>query len=116
MRLLKSCSLRGSSLAETVIAMVLISICLGIAFTIYSTVIGSTGNLTRYEAEQQIKLLIYQAGRDQDFEDEDFNFGSYTISKTTEPYELEGVIRCTYNLKSEKINLKRTVLLKHYEY
>ena len=116
MQLSNSYNLKASSLAETVIAMVLVSISLGIAFTIYNTVLSSSGGLSKYEAEQQLKDIIHKARINNDVGNEDFDYGNYKIVKTTEATESEDIFICTYKVVGAGINIQRRIILKTYEH
>lgn len=115
MKFLKTFRLRASSLGETVIAMALISICLGMTLIVYGRVISSSENISSYLAEQKVKQLIYETEEEQLFEDEDFEYGSYKVLKRVER-DVEGQLSyVTFIILNNGKKRQRRVLLKRYE-
>ncbi len=115
MKCLKTFRLRASSLGETVIAMALISICLGMTLIVYGRVISSSENVSSYLAEQKVKQLIYETEEEQLFEDEDFDYGTYKILKRVER-DVEGQLSyVTFIILNNGKKRQRRVLLKRYE-
>lgn len=112
MKLSNNYNLKASSLAETVIAMALISISLAIAFAVYNSVVSGSGGLSKYEAEQQLKEVIYKTRLNKDIGNEDFDYESYKIIKTTEATESEGVFICDYKVEGKGIKINRSIILR----
>ncbi|MAO16616.1 hypothetical protein LDL77_19170 [Flagellimonas marinaquae] len=105
----KNYNIKAASLVESIMAMVIVAVCLGIALVIYVNVLQSDRALPFYEAEQKVKELLWSDKGTRFLEHEDFTFPTYTIQK--EVSKMEGI---------EAYHIKFTVRLpndeKIYEY
>lgn len=74
--------LNGSSIVESIIATVLISICSLISFYVYINVIKQKQPLNLFKARHQIEVITANVEKQQDFDNETFTFKNYSINKT----------------------------------
>lgn len=81
MQLLKASDVKGSSIAETVVAMAVIAICMSMAMIIYVRVLDTEKNVAYYKSEQKVKELYWETESKKDFLDEDFDFNIFKIKK-----------------------------------
>jgi uncharacterized FlgJ-related protein len=95
MRLLKNFKnrLKGSSIVETIIAIVLISICSLVALSVYLNVISQTHPIHYYEAKHKIEQLTHSIVVTQNFENDIYRYPYYTIEQQVfvdlkEPYAI----------------------------
>jgi len=84
MRSLRQYNAKASSITESVIAMTIIAICLAMAILIYGRVLQTDHNIAFYKAQQKVKELLWQAKKEKDKTDEDFDFESFKIQKRVE--------------------------------
>ncbi|MBR9855993.1 MAG: hypothetical protein GYB37_15735 [Algicola sp.] len=85
----------ASSLVESIIAMVIIAVCLSIALVVYVNVLRVDKGLPYYAAEQKVKELLWKEVDKPFMEDEVFTYPTYSIQKTVE--EIDGAAE-TYKL------------------
>lgn len=88
MSLLKNYKLKASSLIESVMAIAIISICVFIATMVYVKLLEADYEISYYKAKQKIAELHLQTIQQQLFENENYDFESYKIKKTTNDYSL----------------------------
>jgi hypothetical protein len=101
MELSKLFKVKASSLTESIIAMVIIAICLSTAIIIYINILNADKNLPFYMAEQKVKKLLVQTINDDLFHDEDFSYETYTIVKTVENFEqLENTYKVVFKINA----------------
>lgn len=81
---LNSFRLKGSTLVETIIALVIVAVCLSIALVVYVNVLKSQRNLPFYSAEQKVKELFWTTKEENSWENEDYGFNTYAIEKKVE--------------------------------
>ena len=89
MVLSKRYNIKASSLTESIIAMVIVAICLSIAIVVYVSVLKRDRGLPYHKAEQKVKELAWAAQNEQLWDDEDYTFPSFTINKKVE--QLKGL-------------------------
>ena len=106
MELLKHCRIKANSLTESIIAMVLIAICLSITIVIYVRVLNTERNIPSYIAEQKVKELLWETTKTKRYINEDYSFSSFEISKeVTEMSADKGIYRIEFKVTSGgKIN------------
>lgn len=100
-------TLKGSSLIESIIAIVLISVCSLVALTIYLNVIGQNNPIYFFEAKHKIEVLTNQAQKEQNLEDETYNYSLYSIEKKVFVKRNENVAILNFIVKSG--NKKQTI-------
>nr|WP_321234603.1 hypothetical protein [uncultured Psychroserpens sp.] len=93
-------SFKASSLIESIIAIVLISICSLVALTVYLNVIGQNNPVYYYEAKHTVEKLANEAEKAQDFEDTNYNYSQYTIEKNVTIKEQEHIAIIDYVITS----------------
>lgn len=84
MVLLKNYKLKAASLTESIVAMVIIALCLSIGILIYTNVLRSDRNLASIVAEQKVKELLLKTKINKEYLDESFSFEGFTIDKKLE--------------------------------
>ncbi|WP_298892413.1 hypothetical protein [uncultured Psychroserpens sp.] len=94
--------LKASSLIESIIAIVLISICSLVALTVYLNVISQNNPLNYYEAKHKIEILTQEAESKQDFEDDIYRYKNYIIEKNVTIKNNERIAVINYIIKSGK--------------
>jgi len=99
MRLLRHYSIIASSLAETVIAMAIIAICLAVGMVIFSNTISTGPDVGVFKSRQQVKELLFQTRKNKSFENESYTYDEFMIEKRVRPiienklYELAFVVK-----------------------
>ena len=110
----KNCKvLKASSLLETIVAIVLISICSLVALTVYLNVIGQNNPTAYYKAKHDIELLTDEAALNQNFENDTFSYNNYTIDKnvTFNKNEKLVIIDFTINSGQKTYSIKKLVAI-----
>lgn len=101
MVLLSHYKLKASSLTESIIAMVIIAVCLSITMVVYVRVLNTDRNIPSYVAEQKVKELLAEAKLEAAFEDEDYSFESFSISKEVEEMSADqGIYKIQFIVKA----------------
>lgn len=102
----KNYNIKASSLLESVMAIAIIAVCLGIATMIYAQLYESDYDMAFYKAKHKVSDLHCQMVQEQDFEDETFKMdGGYQIEKKVSDYE-GAIKKVTFKVS----NTKRTEL------
>ena len=92
MQLLKSFKkLKASSILESVIAITVISICVLVAFLIYLNIIKQNKSVHYHNAKHMVEFLTQESLRQQNYDENFFEFKHYTISKTVKVDKDNGV-------------------------
>ena len=87
MPLSNRCSVKASSLLESVIAMTMIAICLGLGMVTFGMVMKTDNNIAFYQAQQKVKELLYETKQKQLIDDEEYDYKSFKIQKRVEGME-----------------------------
>lgn len=74
-------NLKAASLTESVIAIVIISICLSIAFMIYMKVVSISTPVYYIDAKQKIEKITNTTMQQRDYEANTYDFVAYKIEK-----------------------------------
>ncbi|WP_298487860.1 hypothetical protein [uncultured Maribacter sp.] len=101
MGLLKCYKLKASSIAESIIAMVIIAVCLSIVMVVYVRVLHTDKNLQMYIAEQKVKELLWKTKNTNEFVSEDYSYPSFVISKEVEELSVDkDLFKIKFTVKS----------------
>jgi Tfp pilus assembly protein PilV len=79
--------LKASTLMESLIAMVILVLCLGIATMIYSTVLTSDRERKQLTASMIANEEVIRVKAEKDFLDSEYEVNGYIIKKEVEKYE-----------------------------
>ncbi|WP_378175241.1 hypothetical protein [Aquimarina sp. SS2-1] len=79
--------LKGSSLIESVIAITIIATCLLVAIRLYAAVLNSSSSLNTYKIKFKVAELYDNAKISNDFDDELYEFKTYSIKKKVEDFQ-----------------------------
>ncbi|AXT53927.1 hypothetical protein D1818_25085 [Aquimarina sp. BL5] len=79
--------LKGSSLIESVIAISIIATCLLVAIRLYAAVLNSSSSLSSYKIKFKVAELYNDAKITSDFDDELYEFETYSIQKKVEDFQ-----------------------------
>lgn len=79
--------IKGSSLLETLIAMVVVLVCFSIATMVLVNTMKSDNGRLKLHARLEMNALYIKALEDQDFVDNSTPYEGFTIDKKTEPYQ-----------------------------
>ena len=79
--------LKAFSLFESVIAITIISICIGLGTMIYANVVTSETPMTVYEAKAEIHRLFYNLKEQKQYFNETTDFEGYSIDQTLDFYQ-----------------------------
>jgi hypothetical protein len=112
MKLLKNFkALRASSIVESIIAIVLISICSLVSLSVYLNVISQNNPVHYYEAKHKVEKLTQLALKNQDFENEIFKYSYYTITKNVTIKANEHIVVLDYTITTghKKYNITKLV-------
>jgi hypothetical protein len=96
MRLSKRFRLQASSITESIIAMVIIAICLSIIMVVYVRVLNTDRNLPLYIAEQKVKELLWETENRNEYMNEEYSYSSYTINKEVEELSEIGTYKVSF--------------------
>lgn len=108
MKPLRTYSVSASSLTESVIAMVIVAACLSIAMMIYGQVLRSDRNIALYKGAQKVKELIAETILNKSFEDEIYDYETYSIEK-----KVEAITEKVYKVE---LHVKSQQKTEHYQY
>ena len=78
---LKECNIKASSLAESVIAMAIMAICLVVVTSVMSSVVSNTAPIALYDGRQAVKKWAQETRAKQIFTEESREGEGYTIVK-----------------------------------
>lgn len=78
---------KASTLLESLVAMVLIMICFGIAMMIYVNVMSSDNNRQKLSAQLLLNQVALEGKQEKKYLDEKIEAGNMTIQKTVAPYK-----------------------------
>ncbi|WP_040248019.1 hypothetical protein [Psychroserpens mesophilus] len=112
MKLLKNFKvLKASSIVETIIAIVLISICSLVALSVYINVISQNSPVHYYEAKHKVEQLTHLAIKNQDYENDIFKYNHYTITKNAIIKADEQIVVLDYTITTgnKKYNIIKLV-------
>lgn len=79
--------LKAFTIFESTVAITIISIVLGISALIYSNVLHSETPVLVYQAKEEIDLLFNQNKAQHSFFTQQYEYESYTIQQTVDPYK-----------------------------
>ncbi|UII80121.1 hypothetical protein [Flagellimonas sp. CMM7] len=109
---LRHFKVKASSLTESIIAMVIVAICLSIAMVVYVTILKHDRGLPHYKAEQKVKELLWVVQEERLWEDEDYTFDSFTITKKVEQIKgLENTNKVVYTVNLPNGNKNYTYVV-----
>ena len=110
-------SFKASSLIESIIAIVLISICSLVALTVYLNVIGQNNPIAYYEAKHTIEHLADEAQKTQNFEKEVYSYKHYSIEKNVKIKKSENIAILNYKITSgnKNYNVKKLISIEKKE-
>jgi len=77
---------KASSLAETVVALVIIMTSFGIGMMIFFNVTSSTNSYNKINAYFVAKNLLIESVEKENFVDNEYDFENFTITKRIKPY------------------------------
>lgn len=92
--------LKASSLLESIIAIVIISICSLVSLTIYLNVISQNVPIAFYKAKHKIEKLTELTSKNRLYENESFTFSDYSIYKSVEIKKVKGVVEIEYKIET----------------
>ncbi len=75
------------SLFESVVAIAIISVCIGIGATIYSNVISAEKPLVVIKGQEEIKRLLHDLKTSKLYMSQSFDFEDYRIDQEINPYQ-----------------------------
>jgi len=102
--------LKGATLVEAIIAMVIVSICSAAFFSCFQLVISSTKSIRMGKIMEQVEDIKYKTQEEKDFEDDEVELGDVKILKTVKDTDHE-------KLKLLHIEVKEgEVLLEDFNY
>ena len=104
--------LQASTLIETIVAMVVLMVCLGIATMIYVNVTGSGTSRQKFHAYTLIHQVAVQSNLQKKYLDEQTEESGITIRKTIEKY---GGMEKTLIMKITAIDSKEKILAERKE-
>lgn len=100
MSLKLSRNLKAASLAESVIAIVIISICVSIAFLIYMRVVSIATPMYYIDAKQKIERITNRTMQEHNYEANTYDFVSYKIEKQVIIDKKLSIARLNYTIVS----------------
>ena len=80
--LLKGCKIQASSLAESVIAMALVAVCLVVVTSVFSNVVSNTAPVSLYEGRQEIKKWAQETQNSKQYTDDSKKEINYSITRS----------------------------------
>ncbi|MFW6222417.1 MAG: type IV pilus modification PilV family protein, partial [Bacteroidota bacterium] len=96
-------TLKGSTLVEVIVAMVIVMLSFGIAIMMIQGTFASHKTRLRMEALFNTNLLMQQTQMNHRYIDETFGFKHYTIQKSVSEYNKEpGMLVITFTVAGEK--------------
>ena len=108
--------LKASSVMESVIAITIISACALVAFTIYLNVIKQNKSIHYFNAKHKVNLLIEACIKEQDYEDNLYQFKGYTIDKRVSINTSDRTALLEFSLNTgNKVNVINKLISYHEE-
>jgi len=103
--------LKGSSFVESVIAIVIISTSLLVAFLIYLNVVRQNRTIAYYNAKHEVELLTQTAIEEKNYDDNTYKYDNYSINKEVELRNEEHTaqLKWTITTKSKTHVIKKIV-------
>ncbi|NMH85975.1 hypothetical protein [Flavivirga algicola] len=106
MQLLKNYKVfKASSLTESVFAISIISICVLVVFMVYLNIISQNKPVYYYEAKHTVEFLTQESIKQQNYEDNAFEYKGYTINK-----------KVTINKEDQMVSLSFFIKTGHNKY
>ena len=107
--------IKASSLIESIIAIVLISICSLVALTVYLSVISQNNPIYYYEARHKVELLTSEAEQTQNFEEDTYLYETFQIEKTVRLESNNNVVILNFKIISgnKNYNIKRLISIEN---
>jgi len=107
--------IKAYSLIESIIAIVLISICSLVALTVYLSVISQNNPIYYYEAKHKVELLTSEAEQLQNFEEDTYLYETYQIEKTVRLERNNNVAILNFKIISgnKNYNIKRLISIEN---
>ena len=103
-------NLKAGSILESVISIIIISICSLVAFTIYLNVIKVNTSFAFYKAEQKTYQLMNQAELTKNIDNDEFVFDTYKIEKRVELNKNEHIAKIDWLIiTNNKSKLLKTI-------
>lgn len=84
-RLKKFTPVKGSTLIETLVAMIIVMLAFGLGLMIYLNVIQSSGTQQKIQAQLEMNRISLESNVQNLFTDEEYSTGSMKIVKTIHP-------------------------------
>ena len=95
--------LKGATLIESMVAMIVVLLCFGIASMIYVNVMNSDNRRAELHAHLLLNELAMKAKQHDIFLDEEMREGELFITKKVETYnDVPGLIRLTITARNER--------------
>ncbi|WP_346882344.1 hypothetical protein [uncultured Algibacter sp.] len=107
--------LKASSVAESVIAIAIISVCTLVAFLVYLNVIKQNKPIGFFNAKHKVNVITEQSVLDNDYEDNVYTFNGYTINKTVIINKTEHTAHLKFIVKSGHSTDVINKLISYYE-
>jgi Tfp pilus assembly protein PilV len=103
------------TLAEAIIALVIIMVCFGLSTMIYLAVLRSDNRMERSKAFMEIKRSAVQTNAEKRYFDEEVMTDSLRIKKTIEVYQNDPVLKIltieAFNEKGKKLSSHKQLIL-----
>jgi len=117
MPLLKSFKeLKASSLVESVVAISIISICALVAFLVYLNIVKQSKSVHYYNAKHQVEFLAHESVKQQNYEEDIFQFNGYTITKNVSIDKEEQTVFLAFIIKTGNSEHQINKLITYYEF
>ncbi len=78
----KDCNIQASSLAESVIAMALVAVCLVVVTSVLSSVVSNTAPVSLYEGRQEVKKWAQETQHTKQYTDDTKKGINYSITRS----------------------------------
>jgi uncharacterized protein YxeA len=115
LRKIKKYRCESFTLAEAIIAIVIIMVCFGLSTMIYINIIRSDNRLERSKAFMETKRNAIQTNTDKRYFDEETMAGGLRMKKTVEVYRNDPVLRImtieAFNEKGKKLSSHKQIIL-----
>lgn len=108
-------TLKASSIAESVIAISIISICALVAFVVFLNVVQLKKPTLYFTAKHQVNAIAAQNILEEDYEDNTYNFKGYTIDKKVETNSLEHTAVLSFSFKINDKTYTTKKLIPYHE-
>lgn len=107
--LLKPCKLKASSLAESVIAIAIISVCVLVAFVVYVNVVKQNDSVNYYKAEHEVERLTANCRIDNDYENNTYTYKGYKIDKKVTVNDNTAQLNWTITTANKRYTIKKII-------